>query len=215
MTPLAIAEALKADMLSGRLPPGADLQQVELADRFGVSRIPVRDALSILAAEKLVTVRPNRGASVTRYDAAGIAEFYRLRLLLESDCLRAALPAFDDADRAEIDYQLKRSNLEAGRPGWAVSDWDFHRALYAPSRRPMQIDLIGTLRQLCQVHIAGYDWLTEATDDWLADHAELVAAYLARDEQKTISILERHIGHVRDALVAAIRNGGQAHDRQR
>lgn len=205
MTPQTIADTLKAEMLSGRLPPGSELPQAELANRFGVSRIPVRDALSILAAEKLVTIRPNRGAAVTRLDASGIAEIYHLRLLLEVDCLAAAIPRLTEADRAEIRYQLRRSDLEAGRAGWAVSDWEFHRALYAPAGRPIAVALIGNLRQTCQVHIAGYDWLTEATADWLADHADLVDAALAGETVRAISVLERHLGNVRDALVGAMR----------
>jgi Transcriptional regulators len=205
MTPQAIAETLKGEMLTGRLPPGTELQQVELAHRFGVSRIPVRDALSILAAEKLVTIRRNHGASVIRLNAAEIAELYHLRLLLETDCLAAAIPRLTDADRDEIDYQLKRTNLEARRPGWSVSDWEFHRALYAPAGRPIEVSLVGTLRQTCQVHIAGYDWLTDATETWLADHAELVAACFAGDVEAAVAVLRRHLENVRDALVAAMR----------
>lgn len=204
MTPQDIAATLKADMLTGRLRPGADLPQVELATRFGVSRIPVRDALAILAAEKLVTVRPNRGATVTALDRAGIAEVYHLRLLVERDCLAAATQSHGRADLDEIDYQFRRSNLEAGRAGWSVSDWDFHRALYAPAGRPISLALIANLRQTCQVHIAGYDWLTQSTDAWLADHADLVSAYRARDTGLAIAILERHLNNVRDALLTAM-----------
>ena len=92
MTIATVAEALRSEILEGRISPGAELQQAEIAARFGVSRIPVRDALNLLAAERLVDLRPNRTARVVSLTAAELDEIFDLRRLLETDALARALP---------------------------------------------------------------------------------------------------------------------------
>jgi DNA-binding GntR family transcriptional regulator len=82
--PETIAAALRADILSGATKPGALLRQEELAARFAMSRIPVRDALRLLEAEGLVTIATNRGAQVSRLSCSEVAEIYHLRCLQRS-----------------------------------------------------------------------------------------------------------------------------------
>src|SRR5438552_13920080 len=83
LSPEAIAEELKREMLSGRIPAGAELRQTALAERFAVSRIPIRDALRSLAAQGLAVIEPGRGATVIRLSAPQIEEVFDLRIMLE------------------------------------------------------------------------------------------------------------------------------------
>src|SRR5215471_16769243 len=128
MTPSEIAISLRRDILTGHVAPGSDLPQEELARRFGVSRIPVRDALNLLAAEKLVRIRPNRGAQVICFSRKDLAEVYSLRVILETDCLARAIPDILDVDLERIAQEMRRCEIEAGNEGFPEADWRFHRA---------------------------------------------------------------------------------------
>jgi len=87
-----IAGALREEIQGGALAPGEPIRQKRVAARFGVSRIPVREALRRLEAEGLVVARPNRGTSVGTLDAEVLREAYELRALVESDLLAHAVP---------------------------------------------------------------------------------------------------------------------------
>src|SRR5579883_1117401 len=110
MTPDAIAAELRTELMAGRFRPGAELSQVTLADRFGVSRIPVRDALRILAGEGLVEMEPNRGARAIALTPAEVREIYDLRVLLECDCLRRAAGNMTPAALEEIERTRRKSD---------------------------------------------------------------------------------------------------------
>jgi DNA-binding GntR family transcriptional regulator len=202
MNPGAIAAELRAELLSGQRLPGSELQQEELAARFGVSRIPVRDALRLLSEEGLVRIEPHRGARVVQLGREEIDELFHLRILLECDCLAAAARA-GLADRLErIDRVRRKADMDAGAPEWADGDWAFHAALYAPSGRPMQIELIRKLRQTCRLFVAAYGSLPMLTPRWLDEHSRIVEALRAGDDDGAVEILRAHLTSARDHLLA-------------
>jgi DNA-binding GntR family transcriptional regulator len=207
MNPAEIAERLRDDMLAGRIRPGAELIQADLAERFGVSRIPVRDALGLLAAQDLVTVRPNRGARVAELSRSEIREIYHLRILLECDLVSAAAAAAgpDDIRRAERTRAL--SDLEAGGEAWAEGDRRFHAALYAPAQRPRQLAMIEALRRTCQMQISAYAGLPQQTPQWLADHAAMLDAWRDGDGDRAATCLRAHLERARDDLLARMPAG--------
>ncbi len=198
----AIARALRQDLLSGRVRPGDILLQGDLADRFGVSRIPVRDALALLARDGLIEVAMNRRATVIALDRDQIEELYDLRLLLETDLLARAVPRMGKDDLRMVDYALDRSNLEARNENWSEGDALFHDTLYAPANRPRQSALVADLRQKARVQIAGHRFLPEDTDRWLADHAAIVAACHAGDAPRAVSRLRQHLLGAKAAVLA-------------
>jgi DNA-binding GntR family transcriptional regulator len=193
MSPLEIAVDLRRDILSGRIIPGSDLPQEDLAHRFGVSRIPVRDALNLLATEKLVRIRPNRGACVIRFTRAELEEAFSLRIMLESDCLRRAVPFIDDQAMKRIAQAARRCEVEADQVDFHEHDWNFHRALYEPAKRDMQLALIGELRRACQVHVAAYDRLRQERKRFSTDHAAIISACQKGDSDKAVSQLRAHL----------------------
>ena len=99
MTAPQIATTLRADILAGRITPGEALQQEDLAARFGVSRIPVRDALQQLAAARLVEVVPGRGARVVRLTRDELVEVFELRRLLECNLVGRAIHSISGSDK--------------------------------------------------------------------------------------------------------------------
>jgi DNA-binding GntR family transcriptional regulator len=210
LSPEAIAEELKREMLSGRIPGGAELRQEALAERFAVSRIPIRDALRSLAAQGLAVIEPGRGATVIRLSAAEIEEMFDLRILLECDCIKRAAAAIDEGAIAHIDRVRAKAELDAGTPEWSDGDWLFHQAMYKHASRPRQLELIRGLRQTCRLGAAGYEALPEARGRWLADHSDIVACLRSRDARGAAAVLRKHLEGARDHLMARLTSAAPA-----
>ena len=192
-TASAVAAEIKADIQSGVLPPGAALRQEELAGRFGVSRLPVRDALFKLEAEGLVEIRPNRGALVVALGPADITEIYDLRVLLEGEALGRAIAAMTAADAGAITRALEAAEQAAYDSRWAEADNAFHLTIYGLSGRPRLVALIEGLRAAVQMYWAQYSALTENTERWLRDHRAIHRCCLERKPTEARALLQDHL----------------------
>jgi len=190
---VTLHETLRRDILSGRIAPGTLLSQTDLAARFGVSRIPIRDTLQALAAERLVTVIPNKGARVIELDRIALREIFELRELLECDLIDRATLCAQPSDHVDVEYALRKSELEAGRTGWREGDWLFHSSMYKVVKRDRQIDIIRELRDACEIHAVHYDDLMQDTPRWLDQHRQIFAAFRSGNPEKTRHLLARHI----------------------
>ena len=122
-----VQAAVMSDMLRGSLPPGTWMRQDDIAERLGVSKIPVREALQRLAVIGLVRFEANRGAVVPELSASEAEENYVLRHAIELRLLGRALPLMSIVDLAAAELALI-----AAAP-LTESNWNFHRALYAAS----------------------------------------------------------------------------------
>jgi len=193
MTPETIATELRRELLAGSLAPGAELSQVVLAERFGVSRIPVRDALRILAGEGLIEMEPNRGAKAITLTPGEVQEIYDLRVLLECDCLRRAAENMTPAALEEIDRIRRKSDLDASTPGWAAGDWAFHEAMYRHAGRPRQLVMIETLRRTCQLFVNAYSTMTAKKPRWLNDHRAILQHLESGATDHAVAVLQRHL----------------------
>lgn len=143
---LVLASVRKA-ILSGVLGPGARLRQEELAETFGTSRIPVREALRALEYEGLVTSEPHRGFTVTALDADDVEEVYDLRILLESEAVRLALPLLTDDDLEDLEVLFgTMQNAQTPNDQLAARE-QFYIRLYSVTGRPRLVGLIMRLRQ--------------------------------------------------------------------
>lgn len=199
-----IVDELRSEILCGALQPGSELHQASIAERFGASRIPVRDALASLAGERLVMIRPNRGARVVSLSPVEIEEVFELRMMLECNCVRAAVAAASPEQVDHVQHQLRHSSLEAGRAGWSDGDRAFHEALYQPAEKPRHVLLIGELRNLCRVHAKGYDTLKTHTPRWLQDHEVIAVEFAAGHADACEQVLHRHLEATRDVLLQAM-----------
>jgi DNA-binding GntR family transcriptional regulator len=199
--PETIAAALRAEIMSGETRPGTLLRQEEIAARFAMSRIPVRDALRLLEAEGLVTIATNRGAQVTQLSRDEVAEIHHLRILLESNCLSIAVPRMSDADVERIDRIRQRAEIDAATPEWNDGDWAFHKALYRPSGHDRQIEMIRSMRTTSDLYAAAHRALPKQRKRWLADHRAIVAACRARRVADAVGALTAHLTAARDFVL--------------
>ncbi len=142
-----VLASVRNAILSGVMGPGARLRQEELAEVFGTSRIPVREALRALEYEGLVASEPHRGFTVTALDADDVEEVYDLRILLESEAVRLALPLLTDDDLEDLE-QLFQAMQSAESPDQQLASRErFYLRLYSVTGRPRLVGLIVRLRQ--------------------------------------------------------------------
>jgi len=142
-----VLEAVRGAILAGVIEPGARLRQEELADLFGTSRIPVREALRALEYEGLVTSEPHRGFTVTSLDADDIEEVYELRILLEGQAVRLAVPLMTDEDLSDLDELFRRMQAASTPDEQLAARERFYTRLYSITGRPRLVGLIARLRQ--------------------------------------------------------------------
>lgn len=198
-------------IMGGELTPGARLGEVELAERLGVSRTPVREALSRLAAEGLVEISPNRGARVVTWTVAELEGVFDLRSVLEPQLTAHAVPNATPADVDELD-DLARRMREVGTPG-PGQDLDalvplnraFHDRLVALAAHPT---LATALAAAIHPPIVRRNFLTydEASlRRSLAHHGEIVAALRAGDPEWARAVMTSHIANARAVMVRAAR----------
>ena len=200
---------LRELILDGDLRPGTRLGEVELAERLGVSRTPVREALSRLAAEGLVEIVANRGARVATWTVAELEGVFDLRAVLEPQLTAHAVPNAAPADVDELDALARRMH-EVGTPG-PGQDLDalvplnraFHDRLVALAAHPT---LATALAAAIHPPIVRRNFLTydEASlRRSLAHHSEIVAALRAGDPEWARAVMTSHIANARAVMVRA------------
>jgi DNA-binding GntR family transcriptional regulator len=188
-----VEAALRLAILGGHIAPGTPLRQEDLAALFGVSRMPVREALRQLEAQALVDFEPHKGAVVTEISAEDAADNYAIRRALEPAALALSIPNLtgDDFERAE---ELL-SDLDGEEDQARLGDLNrrFHLCLYGAAGRPKLLALVNaqlaTADRYLRFHLAakGRDHLAQA------EHRALLAACRARDAAAAQAVLLQHL----------------------
>jgi len=142
-----VLDAVREAILTGVLEPEMRLRQEELADLFGTSRIPIREALRALEYEGLVRSEPHRGFTVTALDADDVEEVYELRILLETHALRLALPLLTDEDLEELEALYTTLRTATTPDEQLAARERFYIHIYSATGRPRLVGLIVRLRQ--------------------------------------------------------------------
>lgn len=199
--------SLREAILAGDLLGGARLGEVELAERLGVSRTPVREALARLAAEGLVELQPHRGAWVSTWTADELDRVFDVRLALEPRATGRAVVRATDHDVAEL-HRLAEAMQDVGRPGprqdleaVAALNRDFHARLVAIADQPtLAAALAGVVHTPVVLrNFHAYDAASLARS--LAHHQEIVAAVRARDPVWAEAVMRSHIRNARAVMV--------------
>ena len=207
----SVAAALRAALHQGRWSPGAALRQEELAAEFGVSRIPVREALNKLQAEGLVVVEPNRGAFVASLSPAEVHEVFDLRVLLECDALRHAIPQHTPRTLRQLTALQSELDAEDEPNLWLATDAAFHEVLYAPSGRAKTLEMIAVLRasvtRLYRAHLSP----NTRRKGWRDEHHALLKAVAAGNVERAVAALTRHLRETETVAVTAVSADAVAH----
>lgn len=137
-----IEEKLRNAILDGSLPSGTALRQQELASLFGVSRMPVREALRQLEAQSLLRVEMNKGAVVAPLINEDAVDAYQLRILLESEAMRLSVPLLDADDFSEARRCIELMEVETDYSRFGTLNRMFHMALYAKASNKRLMHLV-------------------------------------------------------------------------
>jgi DNA-binding GntR family transcriptional regulator len=202
-----VYEELKSAIVDLRLAPGDPLREATLADQLGVSKTPIREALTRLEQEGLVETTSFKGAVVTGYSRQDLLEIYELRELLENAAARTAAESMADADRDRLDRicresrKLKKNHDAAGLAALISA---FDDVLFEQVRNSRIRALIENLR----AHLTRIGHLTaeipgriEASVD---EHEKIVQAIAARDPELAERQMREHIRSVRDDQLRAL-----------
>jgi DNA-binding GntR family transcriptional regulator len=201
----AIRERIRAAILAGELPAGSKLVEADLADRFGTSRGPVREAIRELAREGLVVELPRRGTVVSTLSARDLAEVYAVREALDTAAARAAIATATDAELQGLEPALVA--LEAGSDYLesAVHDLEFHRQIVALSaNKRMQAIYEQMLTQTMLLLRTAAEAIPALRSGLRPSaHRDILAALLARDPDRARAAIEEHYRYAEERLFGA------------
>ena len=192
-----VAELLRQRIYNRELAPGSWIDELRIADELGISRTPLREALKVLAAEGLVTMKVRRGAYVTEVSERDLHEVYELLSLLESDAAAALCRLGDDAALAELDA-LHLQLEQAARPESGSRDRffelneKFHRRLLELAQNRWRAQLVADLRKVMKLNRQGSLFKAGRIEQSLAEHRAILGALLARDEALAARRMREH-----------------------
>lgn len=208
----ALKDAIAEAILSGVYAPGQRLDEVSVAQRFAVSRTPVREALKQLAAMDLVEIRPHRGAVVAAVEPARLAELVEAIGELEAVCARLAAERMGEVEREPVevawaicDEALRAGDLERIH----TSNQTFHAAIHAAARNTFLAEAVRALRRkLVPISRVQYA-VTGRPDQSAVEHREIMAALRARDGGSAEIAMRRHLASVSQTFTAWLERGGR------
>lgn len=191
-----IRAALQEEIESGKLPPGAPLDERALAARFQVSRTPVREALQQLAARDLVRIAPRQGVSVSRLSINQVRAIMESVGELEALCAKLAARRVDDALRQQLDHAVQRCQdaaVQGGSAEYAIANSFFHETIYAGSRNPYLAELIrNARRQIQRYRIRDFHTKAQISKS-LQEHLKVARAIQEGDEPLAAQYMLLHV----------------------
>jgi DNA-binding GntR family transcriptional regulator len=200
----AVVDALRIEIIQGRLRPGERLRQDAVASRFGVSQTVVREAFKDLVRECFLASEPRRGVSVATMSAAEAEEMTQLRSLVEPQALAWAIPRLSAAEFAAAERVLEELDQEKSVDRIILLNARFHRGLYAAANRPRTLTMVETLRLGFERYLR-YTWeFTSHRNRSQQEHWELLAMCKQGDVVNACQLLRQHICATGELLVECL-----------
>jgi len=190
---IEIFEVLKTEIVSGKLPGNTQLKQADLAERFGISKIPVREALRRLEAVGLVAFRPRFGATVIALSASDVIDLLDTRLALECRALELSIPKLANSDLALAHDILEEYSEETEADRWSTLNVRFHDTLYQACDRPQLLNYIEDVKNRMGPFLRLNVTIAAGLDRPHKEHQQMLAACEQRDITLATAILREHI----------------------
>ena len=201
-----VAELLRQRIFKRELEPGSWIDELSIAKAFGISRTPLREALKILAAEGLVTMKARRGAYVAEVSQTDLADVYHLLSLLESDAAGVVATKATDAELTEL--QALHKQLEAaanpdnaGKTSAANTELfftineQFHMRLLAIANNRWRDQMVADLRKVMKLNRHNSLLKSGRIDESLAEHRAIMAALTSRNSEATAMRMREHFAN--------------------
>jgi DNA-binding GntR family transcriptional regulator len=194
-----IANSLKEEILSGKYPPGVRIRQEDIAEQFGASRSPVREALRILEAEGLINLVAHTGAWISHLSLSECEEMYQLRERVEPLLLRLSIPHITDALIAELKDLVLQMEATTDVETFLRLDRQFHLLSYSKAETVLVGEMVNRLWNTTQHYRRAYSQMMASTSFKPAhyEHHLLLASIIKRDVDDAERILFGHIRRTR------------------
>lgn len=200
MKPAEIANNLRTLIVSGAFEPGENLVQADLANRFNVSRIPVREALSMLANEGLVELTSGQGARVANLNLAELNEIYDLRLLLEPKLADSIVDGTSSRQNTQLRSLVEAMSRAQELNIWMELNFEFHVALFELSNKRQWVATLKTLFHQVQpysrANVSDPDSRALANEE----HMAMVEALENRSPKQLAKLITEHLNHAKTRL---------------
>lgn len=203
-----IFDSLKTAIVDGELHEGETLRQDRIAAMFGVSRIPVREALARLEEQGLVTTQRHKGAVVASLSLAEISELFEFRALLEAEVIRLSIRNISDEALAEAASYAKRFGEEPDSGQWPQLNRLFHTALYKSCDRPYHLQVVSKSIDKVARYLRAQLVLTDGIARARREHDGILQAALARDADRAAELTRAHILGASQSLQRFLREKG-------
>lgn len=198
-----ITEALREQLLQGEFAPNSRLQEIALAERMGVSRTPIREALSVLARDGLLEYAPNRGYTVRHFSLDDILSAFRVRAVLEGlGCRLLAEQGLTDDTDQRLQQALRRgeqllqeAQLQQGQfDEWRDMNKAFHLAILLATQNDLLIRFAKISRNIPIVFNGSFKWYTLKDFHRSQDHHEVIYSALKnRQPERADFMMQEHI----------------------
>jgi DNA-binding GntR family transcriptional regulator len=198
-----VAERLRQRIFAHELTPGTWIDEQKLAEQYGISRTPLREALKVLASEGLVELRPRRGCYVTEISRQDLDDIFPLMAMLEGRCaaeaVRRAKPADITALKA-IHEQLESAARDGRIDAFFESNQEFHRKIQELSGNRWLLSVIQDLRKVLKLSRMHSLSLEGRLQQSLDEHRVILAAIVASDAGRAEKLMQDHLLSGREAL---------------
>ena len=188
-----VAEQLRQRIFRRELEPGSWIDELKIAEEFGISRTPLREALKVLAAEGLVTMKVRRGAYVTEMSEKDLRDVYHLLSLLESDAAGVvAERATPEQQQTLRDLHAELESAAGNREAFFSVNERFHMALLDMADNRWRSQMVADLRKVMKLNRHNSLFKQGRIEDSLSEHRAILDAMLARDAEGMRRAMQAH-----------------------
>jgi DNA-binding GntR family transcriptional regulator len=191
-----VAELLRQRIFRRELEPGSWIDELKLAEEYGISRTPLREALKVLAAEGLVTMKVRRGAYVTEVSDKDLADVYHLLSLLESDAAGVVAQQATGAQLKELRALHNKLEAAAGdRDKFFALNERFHMRLLEIAGNRWRDQMVADLRKVMKLNRHNSLLKAGRIEESLAEHRAIVDALERRDAGQAVRRMQQHFSN--------------------
>ncbi len=201
-----LAENLHDEIVRGDFVPGQRLRLEEIATRFNISTMPVREALRDLEVKGLVTIFPHRGAVVTQLSPDDLQDIYDIRAALEEMAVRLAVPRMTETSLVELNSIIDQMDAQLGHVASLVKlNHQFHSTLYAISGRSHLCELTRILRHRTQHYLRAFIDYLGGMPQAQEEHRAVLEACKQGDVELAGSLIRNHVVQVGQSIIEYVR----------
>ncbi|WP_434778800.1 GntR family transcriptional regulator [Neisseria sp. Ec49-e6-T10] len=205
----AVANSLRERILTGELVDGTQLIQETLSQEYGISRVPIREALRQLEAEGLITFEDHKGAKVTQLHLSDVLEMIQIRALLEKELIQRAIPLLTQTHLEhaktcliEFNQAFEQNDIE----NWGRLNAQFHTSFYQVANRPHTLNLIQQLYNQTDRYTRMQILLTQTKELAHNEHQHILELCQEKQVQEAGEFIYQHILNAGEMLAKTLRN---------